>query len=357
MEDQETHRAARRTGLIFVCIIVFGLVLIAAWMIPEALRIRRMRDQRLAEQRAGSEMTLVRSSAGFRGFTMGANDGAEDEKPLHDVKLSDFWMDRTEVTNEQFARFVAATGYRTTAEKPPSAAFVEALAPEMQQPGSWCFRPASDATADQPMSWRRWVPGANWRQPDGPNSNISGREKFPVVHVSFDDAEAYAKWAGKRLPTEAEWEFAARGGVDHSRYPWGAERNPGGRWPANGWQGAFPLKDEALDGFAGLAPVASFAGNAYELQDLAGNVTEWCSDWYANDYYAQLRPNPDKAAHRNPPGPEISSDPREPGVWKRVLRGGSWISAGDEFRCAARDKAAPAFTSSWTGFRCVKEAK
>ena len=355
--QERTHRAALRTGLILGGIFLIGLIITAAWMIPEAKRIRRARDQRLAEQRAGSDMVLIRSSAGFRGFTMGANDGAEDERPLHDVKLSDYWIDRTEVTNEQFARFIAATSYVTTAEKPPTGAFIEALSADRQQPGSWCVRRPAEANAGDPMSWAQWVPGANWRNPDGPGSSTAGREQFPVVHVSYDDAVAYARWAGKRLPSEAEWECAARGGVDHRAYPWGMEKNPAGRWPANVWQGPFPVKDEALDGFAGLAPVKSFAPNSHDLFDTAGNVAEWCSDWYAHDYYAQVRPNPDRSAHRNPPGPEVSTDPREPGVWKRVIRGGSWISAGEEFRCAARDKAAPVFTSQWVGFRCVKEAQ
>lgn len=350
--DQQTSRAAMRTGLIMGGIFLLGVAITAVWLIPEGMRIRRDRDQRLAEQKAGSDMSLVRSSAGFRGFTMGANDGEDDERPLHDVKLNDYWVDRTEVTNEQFARFVAATNYGTTAENPPTGAFVEAMAPDRQKPGSWCLRPGND-----PKTWMQWVPGANWRQPNGPGSDLKGKEKYPVVHVSHRDAEAYAKWAGKRLPTESEWEFAARGGLDYTRYPWGTEQTPGGRRPANIWQGAFPTKDEALDGFTGTAPVGSFAPNSFELSDLAGNVAEWCSDWYAHDAYAQLRPVPDRSAHRNPQGPEVSTDPREPGVSKRVVRGGSWISAGTEYRCAARDKAEPLFTSQWIGFRCVKPAQ
>jgi formylglycine-generating enzyme required for sulfatase activity len=357
MEEQEHHRAARRTGWIIGGIFLLGLMIATVWMIPEAMRIRRARNQRLAEQRSGTEMALVRSSAGFRGFTMGANDGAEDERPLHDVKVSDYWIDRTEVTNEQFGRFVAATGYITTAEKMPTGAFVEALAPERRKPGSWCFRPQPSATAENPHTWMQWVPGANWREPEGPGSGNQTRANFPVVHVSYDDAAAFAQWAGKRLPTEAEWEFASRGAAEITRYPWGTEKNPGGRWPANTWQGEFPIKNDALDGFAGIAPVGSFAPNPYNLVDIAGNVAEWCSDWYAHNYYAELRPNPDRAAHRNPQGPEISIDPREPGVWKRVVRGGSWLSAGEEYRCAARDKAAPNFTSAWIGFRCVKNAE
>jgi formylglycine-generating enzyme required for sulfatase activity len=355
--DEQTSYAARRTGLILAGIFLLGIAIAAIWLVPEALRVRRARDQRLAEQRAGADMILIRSSAGFRGFTMGANDGAPDEQPLHDVKVSDYWIDRAEVSNEQFAHFVKATGYLTTAEKPPTGAFVESLAPDEQQAGSWCFRPQSDAAAATPRSWMRSVPGANWRSPEGPGSSIAGREKYPVVHVSYDDALAYAAWAKKRLPTEAEWEFAARGGIEHASYPWGAERSPGGRWPANVWQGDFPLEDTALDGFAGLAPAGSFAPNGYGLQDMPGNVAEWCSDWYAQDYYGQLRPNPDRSAHRNPAGPEVSTDPAEPGVSKRVVRGGSWISAKDEFRCAARGKAAPSFTAQWIGFRCVKPAE
>ena len=353
--EQETHRAARRTGWIFGAVVVGFLTITAVWLVPEGLRIRRMRDQRLAEQKTGTDMVLIRASAAFRGFTMGANDGADDERPLHDVKLNDFWIDHTEVTNEQFARFVSATGYVTTAEKPPTAAFVDSLPQNEQVPGSWCLNVGGTLKAGDPRSWRRWVPGANWRTPDGPGSSIEGRGKHPVVHVSHHDAVAYANWSKKRLPTEAEWEYAARGGLDNMRFPWGMEKSPGGRWPANVWQGTFPAKNDGLDGFVGVAPTGSFAANSVGLYDVAGNVSEWCSDWYAHDYYAQLRPNPDRSAHRNPVGPEISTDPREPGVWKRVLRGGSWISAGDELRTTARDKAAPEFTAQWIGFRCVRD--
>src|SRR4051812_35588914 len=192
--DEPTTRAARRTALIMGGIFLLGLVIAAVWLIPEGLRIRRDRDERLAQQREGSDMELIRSSTGFRGFTIGANDGEEDERPLHDVKVADFWLDRLEVTNEQFAKFVAATRYVTTAEKPPTGAFVEMLAPDQQRPGSWCFRPQPGATAGDAKSWMRWVPGANWRQPDGPGTSGAGKEKFPVVHVSHDDATAYAKW-------------------------------------------------------------------------------------------------------------------------------------------------------------------
>lgn len=348
-----TTRVAWRTGLIFAGVVVAAVVLAAVWLIPEAKRVARDRDRRLMEQRSGIEMSRVPDGA----VTMGANDGAPDERPLHDVRLKEFWMDRTEVTNAEFARFVDATGHLTTAELPAQGGAAGSLPVEQGKAGSWCFRGAAGATAADRRTWIVFVPGANWRRPAGPGSDIAGREKFPVVHVSHDDARAYCKWARKRLPTEAEWESAARGGVNLTRYPWGNEISPGGRWKANLWQGIFPSKDEAADGYAGLAPVASFPANANGLHDLAGNVAEWCADWYQHDYYAQLRPDPNRAAHRDPRGPEVSTDPAEPGVWKRVVRGGSWLSGPVECRVSARGREAPAFTAEWIGFRCVKDAQ
>ena len=307
---------AKRTGLILVAIIVAMLVAVLVWMIPEALRISRDRDRRLAEARKGVDMARI--AAG--GNTMGSNDGPAEERPLHDIKVSEVWMDTTEVTNEQFAKFVAATKYVTTAEKAG---------------GSWTFEPAE--------TWKKWTPGASWRDAKNP--------KHPVVHVSHDDATAFAKWSGKRLPTEAEWEYAARGGVILNPYPWGREASPSGMHPANSWQGTFPATDEGSDGFRGIAPVGSFAANGYGIQDMAGNVAEWCSDWFSASYYAELRPNPDRAAHRNPPGPDVSSE----ATWKRVVRGGSWLSPDADFRVSARGRETPDFTAAWIGFRCVRD--
>jgi formylglycine-generating enzyme required for sulfatase activity len=338
MEDSATHRAAKRTGLIFVGIVGAMVTITAIWVVPEGLRIRRDRDRRLAEGRLGADM--VRIPAG--GTTMGANDGGPEEQPLHDIKVGEFWMDRTEVTNEQFARFVAETRYVTTAE----------TARDGKPAGSWVFR--APQKAGEP--WKVWQPGATWRTPEGPESKIAGREKYPVVHVSHNDATAYARWAGKRLPTEAEWEYAARGGQLMMRYPWGREASPSGMHPANTWQGGFPEKDDGADGFRGIAPAGSFAQSTYGLQDLAGNVAEWCSDWFSQTYYAELRPDPNRAAHKNPQGPDTSSDPAEPGIWKRSVRGGSWISKEQDFRVSTRGREAPDFSASWLGFRCVRDA-
>ena len=340
-EAAETARAVRRTAFIFAGIVVAAITMVLVWLVPEMKRIAHNREVQSREGRAGSDMVRVAGGA----FTMGANDGATDERPLHDVRVKEFWMDRSEVTNAEFERFTKATGYLTTAE----------LA--QPQAGSWCSKPGADAKAADRRTWIAFIPGASWRRPHGEGSDIEGKDKFPVVHVSHDDALAYCKWAHKRLPTEAEWECAARGGVILTRYPWGNEIAPGGAWKAYTWQGNFPMKDDALDGFAGLAPVGSFPPNGSGLRDLAGNVAEWCADWYRHDYYAELRPDPNFAAHRNPHGPDTSTDPGEPGVWKRVVRGGSFLSTAEECRVSARGKEASGFSAEWIGFRCVKDAQ
>ena len=227
-----------------------------------------------------------------RGFEHGGHDAMSDARPIHRVAVDGFWMDATEVTNEQFARFVKATGYVTVAEtKPTREEFPDAPEANLVA-GSVVFNPtARPVRLDDHYQWWGYVPGANWRHPTGPQSDLKGREKHPVVQVAYEDAAAYAKWAGGRLPTEAEWEFAARGGLTGKLYPWGDELRPGGKWMANIYEGRFPVSgaDEGIDGFAGLAPVARYPANAYGLHDVAGNAWEWVSDWYRPDYYAGAR--------------------------------------------------------------------
>ena len=284
---------------------------------------------------------------------MGSNDGQPDEIPAHEVTVHGFWMDQTEVTNEEFERFVKATGYITMAERKPDPKDFPNVPPENLVAGSVVFAPPpGDVPLDNHMLWWEYRPGANWRHPEGPNSNLQGREKHPVVHVCWDDAVAYAKWAGKRLPTEAEWEFAARGGLDRQPFAWGSEKVPGNKWMANIWQGRFPNENKLSDGFRGTSPVATFPPNAYGLYDLSGNVWEWCADWYRMDYYA-------RGESDNPKGPSDSFDPREPGTAKRVMRGGSYLCSElycEGYKPGARMKSSPDTGLSHTGFRCVKEA-
>ena len=284
--------------------------------------------------------------------------GFPDARPAHRVKVDGFWMDATEVTNEEFARFVRATGYVTVAERKPTPEQYPGAPPEMLVAGSVVFTPPRGAVGlDNPLQWWSYVPGADWRHPSGLGSTIEGREKYPVVHVAYEDAAAYAAWAGKQLPTEAEWECAARDGLDRQPYAWGVDFRPDGRYMANTWQGRFPDHDTAADGYAGVAPVTQFPPNGYGLYDVAGNVWEWCADWYRPDYYASLAAA-GGVAH-NPRGPADSFDPDEPGVPKRVQRGGSFLCS-DQYcarhRVGARGKAAADTGTSHAGFRCVKGA-
>jgi formylglycine-generating enzyme len=284
-------------------------------------------------------------------FWRGSEDGKPDEKPVREIEIDGFWMDQTEVTNEQFEEFVRATGYKTIAERKPDPSLYPDVPPELLVAGSIGFNPPPGAISlHNHRIWWTYVEGANWRHPEGPQSTIKGREKHPAVHISYFDALAYANWAGKRLPTEAEWEFAARGGTDKKPFVWGEELTPDGKQMANIWQGRFPNENTLADGFKWSAPVASFPPNAFGLYDMAGNVWEWCSDWYHHDYYA-------KAPANNPPGPDTSFDPNEPNLEKRVMRGGSYLCidtycAG--YRPSARMKSTPDTGISHTGFRCAK---
>jgi sulfatase modifying factor 1 len=285
---------------------------------------------------------------------MGTNH-MEDAQPVHQVEVKAFWMDRTDVTNEEFAKFVKATGYVTLAERPLDPKEFPNLAPDDRTPGSVVFSPPPGPIAlDNPLAWWKFVHGANWRHPQGPNSDIRGKETYPVVHIAWPDAEAYAKWAGKRLPTEAEWEFAARGGRDRQDYPWGNQLTPGGKWKANTFQGHFPDHNSAADGYAGIAPVASFEANDFGLFDMSGNVWQWVSDWYRPDYYAQLRSD---NVIVDPQGPSDSYDPQEVGISKRVQKGGSYLCTDqycERYMPGARGKGDPETSTNHLGFRCVR---
>jgi len=293
------------------------------------------------------------------GSLCGGPDTMRDARPVHRVYVDGFWMDATEVTNEQFARFVDATGYVTIAEQTPKAEDFPGAPPENLVAGSTVFTPTpSPVPLNNHYQWWRYQHGANWRHPEGPETNIQGRKKYPVVHIAYDDAMAYARWAGKRLPTDAEWEFAARGGLSGKMYAWGDELRPGGKIMTNTFQGQFPVKDTGEDGFAGIAPVAQFPPNGYGLYDVAGNVWEWCSDWYRPDYFAQLAAQGGVA--RNPQGPDVPFDPSEPGEKKRVHRGGSFLCTDQyctRYMVGTRGKGELNTGTNHLGFRCVKSSK
>ena len=291
-------------------------------------------------------------------FWMGAaEDHMGDAQPWHRVYVDGFWMDKTDVTNEQFAAFVKATGYVTVAERIPRAEDYPQALQELLVPGSVVFTPPDrPVQLDNHFRWWSYVQGANWRHPEGPNSDIAGRMKHPVVHIAYDDAIAYCNWAGGRLPTEAEFEFASRGGLDRKRYAWGDEFMPGGKHMANTFQGRFPDANSAEDGYKATSPVGSFPANGYGLFDMAGNVWQWTSDWYRADYYETLAASGEITV--NPKGPADSFDRSEPGVKKRVLRGGSFLCTDQycaRYVAGGRGKGEPDTGTNHTGFRCVRD--
>lgn len=299
-------------------------------------------------------------------FSMGAQNPPEmdnvgmkatvDSRPVHRVYVDGFFMDKTDVTNAEFEKFVKATGYVTIAERKPTAEEYPNAPPENLVAGSVVFSPP-----DHPVSlndyfqWWSYIHGANWRHPEGPQSNLIGKENYPVVHIAYPDAEAYARWAGKRLPTEAEWEFAARGGLAGQPYVWGNDFRPHGRWMANTFEGHFPDKNSGADGYSGVSPVAKFPANGYGLYDMAGNVWQWTSDWYRPDYYRQLAR---MGVVRNPRGPDSSYDPTEPGNQKKVQRGGSFLCTDQycsRYMVGTRGKGDIDTGTNHLGFRCVMD--
>ena len=300
-------------------------------------------------------------------FSMGATDPPEmddvgmkattDARPIHRVYVDGFYIDKTDVTNAQFAEFVKTTGYVTFAERTPRAQDLPGVPPEDLVPGGLVFSPPNQAVRlDNYLQWWSFVKGANWRHPSGPKSEIRGKADYPVVQIAYEDALAYAEWAGKRLPTEAQWEFAARGGLAGKPFVWGDEFRPNGKWMANTHQGRFPNTDTGEDGFIGISPVAHYPPNAYGLYDMAGNVWQWTSDWYRPDYYRQLAAVGGVA--RNPRGPDVPFDPEDPTERKKVHRGGSYLCTDQycsRYIVGTRGKGEIRTSTNHLGFRCVKD--
>jgi formylglycine-generating enzyme len=389
MANKQYTKRSRRAGIILGT----GLIIVAALTV---LAVKRSRSKATApntiESPAACEACpsvgsiafapTAANSAGAPGpapqgmvwipggeFSMGSTVESEslcglpgvtrDALPVHRVYVDGFWMDQTELTNEEFEKFVQATGYVTIAERAPTKEEFPDAPPENLVAGSTVFTPTkSEVPLDDYFQWWRYVKGANWRHPEGPQSSIKGKEKYPAVQIAYDDALAYAKWAGKRLPTEAEWEFAARGGLTGKLYSWGDDFRPNDKPMANTYQGKFPVQDTGADGFAGLAPVASFAPNGYGLYDVAGNAWEWVSDWYRADYYSELAKAGGVA--RNPHGPTAPLDPAEPLAKKRVQRGGSFLCTDQycsRYMVGTRGKGEVSTASNHLGVRLVMDGK
>jgi formylglycine-generating enzyme len=297
-------------------------------------------------------------------FRMGSEDFYPEERPVHEVTVDGFWIDPCTVTNEQFGRFVAATGYVTVAERPLNPAdYPGALAANLV-PGSMLFHKTSGPVdLRNYANWWSWAPGVSWRHPFGPGSSLNGMKRHPVVHVAYEDAEAYANWAGKELPTEAEWEFAARGGLDGKKFAWGDEHLPGGKVMANTWQGEFPWQNLGVDGYERTAPVGSFPPNGFGLYDTAGNVWEWTCDWFVPRHADEIAKSCCMPTV-NPRilSPDKSYDPQQPQVHipRKVVKGGSHLCAPNyclRYRPAARQPQMVDTSMSHIGFRCMARAR
>ena len=296
-------------------------------------------------------------------FRMGSDDFYPEERPVHRVRIDSFRMDRHPVTNAGFSRFVEKTGYLTVAERTPDPGDYPGVDPELLVPGSLVFRkPRRRVSLNNVHAWWQYVPGACWKHPEGPGSTVNGRSDHPVVHIAYEDAEAYARWMDKELPTEAEWEFAARGGLDGAVYVWGDEFAPGGEIQANTWQGSFPWQNLRTDGYEGTSPVGAFPANGYGLFDMAGNVWEWTSDFYRPNHPENadkpccIPHNPETTAA----GPDYLPDQSEGQIPRRVLKGGSHLCAPNyclRYRPAARQGEAVDTSASHIGFRCISRAE
>jgi len=309
----------------------------------------------MTETKTSPHENMVRIPGGT--FLMGSDRHYAEEAPAHSATVEPFWMDPHVVTNADFKKFVEATGYVTLAEKPADPKNYPGAKKELLKPSSVVFRKTKGPVdLRNHYNWWTYIPGANWKHPDGPDTSLKGLDRHPVVHVAFEDAEAYAKWAGKELPTEAEWEFAARGGLDGAEYAWGNELMPEGKPMANTWQGEFPWQNLLEDGFEGIAPVGSFPPNGYGLYEITGNVWEWTTSWYQDHHVA----TPPCCGDVKPRGAslEASYDPRVPDIRipRKVMKGGSYLCAPNycrRYRPAAR-MAQPVDTATChLGFRCI----
>jgi formylglycine-generating enzyme len=315
----------------------------------------------MKSRKTDAQMFLVSSGT----FRMGSNTHYPEERPARDVQVDEFWIDKYEVTNADFARFVADTGYQTLAERPPDPALYPDPIPGMLVPGALVFQMTRGPVDTRDVrNWWRYVPGACWKCPEGPGSSLKGRQAHPVVHIAHEDAEAYANWAGKALPTEAEWEYAARGGLASAEFAWGDEFTPNQQHRANTWQGPFPWRNLADDprfgdGFAGTSPVASFPPNGFGLYDMIGNVWEWTTDWYSTS--AGSPSSNSCCAGHNPRGATVKDSfdpalPRTP-IPRKVVKGGSFLCAPSycrRYRPAARQPQMIDSAMSHLGFRCVR---